>query len=451
MSDDIFSIICDPNPLLRMPTKEVASFDVATQEAIDKMIRTMRKNNGVGLAAPQVGLLNKIIVLECETKKDSENNEEDEDLDFPLTIVLNPKIKSSSKQQCQIIEGCLSFPGLRAGVKRPKEIIVSGLDRWGKKQEIKASGFFCRVLQHEIDHLNGILMVDHIKPVRTMMVSSMDLGVPALKIIAKNPIFEPLGLISAKDHDKNTLNQFNIVKEAKDLGLPVNFWKNDKQVMELLKAKKPDLLIVAGFGKILPKEILEFPKYGVLNIHPSLLPKYRGPSPIQQTILNGDKEAGVSIMKLNEKIDEGDLLGQMAVKLSGYEDQTVLRNAMASLGSELLADLLPYYLTGELKPYSQHTEGVSYSKLVKKEDGLILESDTPETIDRKVRAYYGWPTAYTFIGEKRVQITRARLDDKGKLIIDKVKPEGKKEMTYSEFKRGYKGELKNLKGKLSDI
>jgi methionyl-tRNA formyltransferase len=294
-------------------------------------------------------------------------------------------------------------------------------------------------------------MVDHIKKINTYLISSMDLGEPTLQLITKSPLFAPLGLITASGQEHNKLNQKNIVKEAKEVKLPVTFWKNDRQILQLLKTKKPDLLIVAGFGKMLPKEILDLPKYGVLNIHPSVLPKYRGPSPIQQTILNGDREAGVSIMKLTEKMDCGPLLGQVAVKLSGFEDQTVLRNAMASLGSELLADLLPYYISGELKPYEQNDKQASYSKLVTKDDGLILASDTPEIIDRKVRAYYGWPSAFTFLDNLRVQIIRARLDNNKRLIIDKVKPEGRKEMTYSEFRHGYKGELKNLKGKLSDI
>lgn len=451
MNRNKFDILEDPNPVLRMPTKEVTEFDLSLQQIIDKMVTTLRAENGVGLAAPQVGLLSKIIVLECRSdKKDPEELKklQESGETFPLTVIINPIIEAFSQEADESVEGCLSFPNLKAVVKRPKLVVISGLDRWGKPIKIQACGFFSRAIQHEADHLVGILLVDRIRKLKLVMISNMELGLPAIKMMLDNPMFDFQYLVTGKKPESRG-SSVNMATEAKKLELPVVNFKSESQLFQKLQATKPDIVVVAGFGEILSDRIINLPVYGSLNIHPSLLPKYRGPSPIVQTLLDGFQDSGVTIIKMTKGVDAGPIVGEMAVKLSGFEDAQVLLNSLSSIGAEILIDIIPYYVTGDLKPQEQEHKAATYSKMVKKEDGLIKKDDTPELIERKIRAYYGWPFAYTLAGGRRVQLLRSHLDRHGKLVLDKVKPEGRSEMTYEEYRRGYKEPLDNLEDKLA--
>lgn len=436
-------IICDPNPILRMPTRKVTDFDMTLQETIDAMVKTMRDAAGVGLAAPQVGILNQIIVLEnqYDKNKDAKDN-------FPLTIIVNPEIKSLSRDKCLLVEGCLSFPDIRTVIKRPRKVTVKGKNRWGKPIQFAADGFLGRALQHEIDHLDGILLIDHITKLKTVLMSNMDLGLPAMHMLKEHPQFDLMALMTKRQTEiKHSL--VNMAEEAKKIRLPVIIWKNEEQAYRKLKDLKPDLIIVAGFGKIISERIIDIPKYGTLNIHPSLLPKYRGPSPVQFTILGGEKETGVTIIKLVKEVDAGPIIGQGTVKLPGNETSELLLKELAMFGAELLIDIIPYYIANDSEIVKQDHNKATFTRVIRKEDGEILPADTPEIIERKVRAFHNWPIVYTYSSDRRVQILKSHLDNKKRLIIDKVRPEGKKIMTYAEFKRGYKKPLKNLKGKLA--
>jgi methionyl-tRNA formyltransferase len=441
--DNVFTIIEDPNPILREPTEDIVEFDLGLQQIIDKMIVTMRESKGVGLAAPQVGLKKKLIVLEFS------GEEKDNPDHFPLTILVNPTIDKVSKEKCQMVEGCLSFPKLATSIKRPKNVTVSGLDRWGKKTTIEAKGYMARVLQHEIDHLEGVLLIDRIEKLKTVLVSNMELGLPVMKALKENPQFNFEHVICGEKNEIRHSN-INMVSEAKKFGLNPVIWKDSKSTLNLLKDIKPDLVIVAGFGKILAKDIIDLPKYGSLNIHPSLLPKYRGASPVPATILAGDKHTGVSIIKMTEKMDAGPVVAQTKVKLSGREGKIFLLEALAKIGAEFLVDILPYYISGDLKPENQEEDKATYTKMIKKEDGEILEADTAETIERMIRAYEDWPTVWTYSGNRKIQLVSAHLHPEDRLVIDSLKPEGKKEMTYKDFKNGYKEPLKFLNGKIAD-
>ena len=169
------------DPILRQPTEEVASFDIDLEKTIDDMIETMRIDNGIGLAAPQIGTSQKIIV--CEFSGD----EEAKVPAIPLTVICNPRITASSKENCRMVEGCLSFPGMEILVERPKTITIEGFDRYGKEIKISAEGLYARVLQHENDHLNSILLIDHIKELKTIFIGTGSLGVPALEALSVDP------------------------------------------------------------------------------------------------------------------------------------------------------------------------------------------------------------------------------------------------------------------------
>lgn len=247
----------------------------------------------------------------------------------------------------------------------------------------------------------------------------------------KNADYVPVAVVTAPDKPRG--------RKMLMTPTPVKTWaeKNNISVQHdpsNLKSPNPNLFIVASYGKILPKEILDIPKHGTLNVHPSLLPKLRGPSPIQTAILQGEEKTGVTIMLLNERMDEGPILAQQELSLSLWDiGYPTLEGKLAELGGQLLTKTIPKWLSGKIKPIEQNDNQATYSKIIKKSDGEINWSEPPEIIERKIRAYTPWPSAYTFDNGKRIIITKAHLNEQGEIIIDQIKPEGKKEMNFLEF------------------
>jgi methionyl-tRNA formyltransferase len=188
--------------------------------------------------------------------------------------------------------------------------------------------------------------------------------------------------------------------------------KLDEKFMLRVSSFMPDVFVVSAYGKMIPADILAVPKYGALNIHPSLLPLWRGPSPIQYTILNGDMETGVPIMKVDEQMDHGPILAKRELGISNFPPKAdppsadkfqiskttypELHDALAKLGAELLVETLPKYLAGEIKPVPQNEPQATYSKLLKKEDGHIDWSHSAEKIERMARALNPWPGVFAF-------------------------------------------------------
>jgi methionyl-tRNA formyltransferase len=345
-----------------------------------------------------------------------------------------------------MVEGCLSFPGIEIIANRPKEVIVTGLDRYGKPVELSANGLFARVLQHEIDHLNSTLLIDHIKELEVVFIGTGTLGSPTLEALAMDPQYNVKLVVTggsksiSRDHHKKT----NPIEQiALKYNLPLLKTKNinDKSIIEEIKKTKCQMAIMADFGQILGKEILTIFKFGIINIHPSLLPRHRGPSPVQQTILDGDKITGVSLILTGEKMDAGKIISQVSVELRGTETATILKNYLAEVGASLLLNSIPYYLTGDLEPVEQDEAKSTYNRLFNKEDGRVDQRTPKEIVDRKVRAFSDWPHAYITINNKRVQLISGHFEKDGTYLLDRVKPEGKNEITYDDYKRGYRTEL----------
>ncbi len=202
-----------------------------------------------------------------------------------------------------------------------------------------------------------------------------------------------------------------------------------------LQASNWDLFVVAAYGKILKKEVLDLPAHGTLNVHPSLLPAFRGSSPIESAILAGLSETGVSIMLLDEQMDHGPVLAQQTYPLDPDTGATELEAVLAHIGGGLLSETIPSWIRGEIKAISQDDSQATFTKKIKKEDGLIDLAGDPVVNYRKFKAYEGWPRTYFFKDDKRVIIAQEQLVD-GELKIEKVLPEGKKEMSYEDFLRG---------------
>ncbi|MFN4181356.1 MAG: methionyl-tRNA formyltransferase, partial [Candidatus Paceibacteria bacterium] len=192
-----------------------------------------------------------------------------------------------------------------------------------------------------------------------------------------------------------------------------------------------DLCIVVAYGKILPEELIMSPRLGSINIHYSLLPKYRGASPVESAILNGDTETGVSIQQMEFKMDAGPIIAEEKVKILPTETTEELRARLIQIGGELLVKKLPDILEQKIQPHAQDESQATFCKKIKKEDGLVDPfKDDPKFTYNKFRAYHKWPRIYYFDeNKKRVIITDATLLE-GKFVIKKIIPEGGKERAY---------------------
>ena len=217
----------------------------------------------------------------------------------------------------------------------------------------------------------------------------------------------------------------------------------DNTFLEKLKKTSWDLFIVASFGKILSQDVLDIPTKGVLNVHPSLLPRLRGPSPMRSAILNDEKETGVTIMLMDAKMDHGPVIAQKKVVVDPWPPRGHdLDELLAREGGRLLATIIPEWLAGTIEAREQNHDLATFTQFMKKEDGLLdLEQGDPYHNLLKIRAYEGWPGTYAFFERNgkqvRVQILDAHMES-GKMIIDTVKPEGKREMTYADFRNSCK-------------
>lgn len=213
-----------------------------------------------------------------------------------------------------------------------------------------------------------------------------------------------------------------------------------------LHTNKFDLFVVASYGKIIPEDILNLPAHGVLNVHPSLLPKYRGPSPIESALLDGGMTTGVSIMKLDSLMDHGPVLAQSAFMIPAEATSGSLEVSCGQTGGEMLVQCLPHYLDGSLVPTEQNHNDATVCKKITKDLGRMSLTDDVETIRRKFRALTPWPGLYFFIihngKEIRVKVNAVDLTSVkdstfAQDYIISVTPEGKKQMDFESFKRGY--------------
>ena len=275
--------------------------------------------------------------------------------------------------------------------------------------------------------------------------------------------FKPIALFTAIDKHfgrKQILTPPIVKKTAEKYQIPVYQLKSLKnnEAKEKILSLKPDLFVVAAYGLILPKNILEIPSFGALNIHPSLLPKYRGASPIQNAILNKDCETGTTIILMDEEIDHGPIVKQEKIILK-EENYQELEKKLADLGANLLIKILPNWLTKKITPISQKHEKATFTKQIKKEDGEIDWHQNAKQIKQMFRAYQVWPGIYTYFEKKIIKILDLEILEKshqekpGKMllidknlvvacgqnfiVLKKIQLEGKKSLDGKSFLNGH--------------
>lgn len=231
------------------------------------------------------------------------------------------------------------------------------------------------------------------------------------------------------------------------------------EFVEILRALDPDLIIVVAFGQILPKALLEIPRYGCINVHASLLPRYRGAAPINWCIMNGETETGVTTMLMDVGLDTGDMLVKKAVTIDPDEDSCSLHDRLALVGADLLAETIELLLDGKLKPQKQDDSLFCYAPMLRKEDGIIDWGNPAGTVKNRIRGTTPWPGAYTFLDGTTLKVYRCNVAQgsglpgtvlqagktgievacgSGSVILEEVQMEGRKRLGAAEFLAGCK-------------
>jgi len=292
-------------------------------------------------------------------------------------------------------------------------------------------------------------------------MGSPDFAVPSLFALSeKYPI---VGVVTQPDRPSGRgqkLTQSPVKKLAFELGLPViqpQKLAADAEANYQLEEWNPDVIVVSAFGQILKKDVLELAPFGCINIHASLLPRWRGVSPIQAAILNGDTESGITIMRLDEGIDTGDIIHQCRIPIAPDETGGSLNDKLADLSGKCLLDCLPGYLRGELVPQPQGESPTPYAPKLRKSDGELDLTKPGCVLERQIRAYNPWPGAFINREGKLYKIYKAHTETEptpgvgvftshngypavgvqdGLLVIDHIQPAGKKIIQGDLYLRG---------------
>ena len=299
---------------------------------------------------------------------------------------------------------------------------------------------------------------------RILFLGTPDFAAIPLEALAQDARYQVVGVVTQPDRPVGRGRELQpppVKQAALRLGIPVLQPETlrDPAIVEQLAALRPDVGVVAAYGEILRKNVLELPPLGYLNIHPSLLPRYRGPTPVPAAILNGDSETGVTVMLLDAKMDSGPILAQRRVPLPPDARNQPLTEALFRLGAELLVETLAQYAAGALTPTPQDDRQATYCRMLQKSDGVIDWSATAERIERMTRAYDPWPSTQTTWRGQPLKIIAARVHQdwggaeppgallpradglwvatgSGALELVTVQPAGKREMAAQAWRRG---------------
>lgn len=287
-----------------------------------------------------------------------------------------------------------------------------------------------------------------------------DFAVPVLEKLSKN--FQIIGVITQPDRPSGRGRQLvpppvKGAAEALNLEIFQPLDVNSQSSLDLIKSWNPDLITVAAFGQILSPNLLALPHYGCLNVHASLLPRWRGASPINAAILHNDSVSGVTIMRMAEGLDDGPILTQESTPIQSHETAGSLSERLSAIGADLLVKTIPLYISGDIQPLSQDQSNITYAHLLKRGDGLLDFNQAAEQLARKVRAYSPWPGTYTYWNDQRLIIHRAQAINvtspgsgvftryeslpavgtgEGLLVLNILQQAGKRKNTGKEFLHG---------------
>lgn len=299
---------------------------------------------------------------------------------------------------------------------------------------------------------------------RVVFMGTPDFSVPVLKRLITEG-YNIVGVVTQPDRPKGRKKQLTpppVKVEALKHDLKViqpEKLKNPEELQQVL-ALEADLVVTAAFGQILPKQLLDIPKYGCINVHASLLPEYRGGAPIHQAIIDGKKETGITIMYMVEKLDAGDILTQAKVDIDEEDHVGSLHNKLSEVGAELLAHTIPKLIAGEINPVKQDEAKVSFAPNIKREKEKVDWRLGGEAIYNQIRGLHPWPVAYTMLENQPLKLWWAKkvpksndqepgtvvsIEEDGFIVstgdetyikVTELQPSGKKRMNAEQFLRG---------------
>lgn len=292
---------------------------------------------------------------------------------------------------------------------------------------------------------------------RIIFMGTPQFAVPSLSAVATQHDIAAVITQPDKPGNRGAVVFSPVKKLALELGLPVyQFDKISKQGADVLRSLAPDAIITAAYGQILSREIIDIPRHGILNVHASLLPKYRGSSPIQWAIINGESETGVTIMKTAEGLDTGDMILKRSIPITNADDAETMFEKLSLLGAEAITDALALIDGGNAAPEKQNENDATYFPMLKKTDGLVDWNRPAREIFNNVRGMKSWPTAYTTYQGKAVKIFACRCVGgefipgtvaatgkelivgcgEGAISITELQLEGKRRMNAADFCNG---------------
>ena len=309
---------------------------------------------------------------------------------------------------------------------------------------------------------------------KIVFMGTPDFAVPSLHALTEAG-YAVAAVVTQPDKPKGrgkTLLPTPVKEEAVMHDIPVyqpEKVRNNPEFLEILKEINPEIIVVAAYGQIIPKEILELPKFGCINIHASLLPKYRGAAPIQQAVIDGEKVSGVTIQQMGEGLDTGDMIDKVVVPIDAKETGESLHDKLAAAGGPLLLEVLEKLEAGTAVRTRQNDEESCYAKMLTKDLGKIDWNKDAASIERLIRGLNSWPSAYTAFHDKTLKIWDADVEKEngsaqpgavakvtsdaiyvqtgeGLLKINEVQIQGKKRMPVKAFLLGHKVEEGTLLG-----
>lgn len=303
------------------------------------------------------------------------------------------------------------------------------------------------------------------KELNVVFMGTPKFSVPILQALIDN--CNVVGVVTQPDKEvgrHKDIEFSEVKKKALEYNIPVVQPVKIRKEFDCVLEMNPDIIVTCAYGQIIPKEILDYPKYKCINVHASLLPKYRGGAPIHHAIMNGDEETGITIMYMAEGMDDGDIIKEEKVKIEENDNTETLENKLSKLGSDILIRTLPSILDNTNERIKQDESQVTFAKIIKKEDEVLDFNDSAVNIHNKIRALSPQPGAYSLLDGKRMKMLKSEViknnseKNPGTILavekdyfvvkanpdavkIGEIQPEGKKKMTVKEYLNGVKKEV----------
>lgn len=457
--DGVESIKEVPDPALRQTAKPVPKVTRTVKDLMDSLVTIMEKAYGIGLAAPQIGVRKRVIAVSIEGEP---------------ACLANPEVVESEGSQ-ESWEGCLSVPGFIGLVERPMRVTVTGLDQSGRKVWLEAEGLEARALLHEIDHLDGVLFLDRAQKIEELPPASrlrlVFMGTPEFArehlshLVASG--CRVMAVVTQPDRPRGRGHRLQPTPvkawaQERDLEVMSPHSIRDEEAISRLEYLEPDVIVTCAYGQILPRRVLDIPRWGAVNVHASLLPRYRGAAPIQRALMAGERTSGVTIMLMDEDMDTGPVLAQEELDIEPDENAGTLHDRLASLGADLLFEVLNDIARGTGRAEKQGG-AASYAPRLRREEMVIDWRQDPVAVRNLVRALSPAPGARTewtrgmlkifavrpepqgspappgkVIGlSGGLPVVAAGLEGRGRLALLEVQPPGRQVMSAADFANGY--------------